>query len=147
MKKCLVILLCIIGGYCYSQQSLDSFLSKIDVQKLSASVDKKVSKLEDKIIAKSEKTLDRLQKQEEKIYTKQLSTKDSLIAKAKLQEIKSKYEQLKNQLKNPVGLAKQYIPHLDTLQTAFKFLNQNGSDLSKSLSKIESFDGKMQQAE
>jgi hypothetical protein len=118
------------------------------VQKWSASVEKKVSKLEDKIIAKSEKTLDRLQKKEEKIYRKQLSTKDSLIAKAKLQEIKSKYGQLKSQLSNPIGITgRQYISHLDTLKTAFKFLNQNGTDLTKSLSKIESFEGKMQQAE
>jgi hypothetical protein len=75
MKKCLVVLLCLVVCNCYSQQTLDSFLSKIDVQKLSASVEKKVSKLEDKIIEKSIKTLDRLQKQEEKIYKKQLGTK------------------------------------------------------------------------
>jgi hypothetical protein len=137
----------------HSQSHIDSLLARIDPQKLSAIVEKKVSKLENKIIAKSEKTLRRLEKQEKKIWEKQLETKDSLLAKAKLAEIETKYKSLQDQLKNPTSVlhntARQYIPHLDTLKTAFKFLDRKGAtkNIKDALSKIESFEGKMQQAE
>ena len=68
-------------------------------------MEKKVSRLEDKIIAKSKKTLQRLQKQEENIYKKQLGTKDSIEARLKLAEIQSKYRNLEERLKNPSSLA------------------------------------------
>src|SRR5580765_8343148 len=82
-------------------QSTDSIINKINPQRFSAIVEKKISRLEGKIIAKSEKTLRRLQKQEEKIYRKQLTTKDSLEAKARLAEIQTKYQALQDKLKNP----------------------------------------------
>ncbi|HEY2722778.1 MAG TPA: hypothetical protein VGI82_13685, partial [Chitinophagaceae bacterium] len=69
-----------------AQSALDSIVNKIDPAKWSAAVGKKVSKLEDKLIARSEKALHRLEKQEEKIYTKELTTKDSAEAKQKLAE-------------------------------------------------------------
>jgi len=154
MIRILIILICChVFAQGYSQQTLDSILSKINPQKWSASVEKKLSNLQDKIIAKSEKTLARLEKQEEKIYKKQLGTKDSLIAKAKLGEIKGKYQALQDKLKNPAAVlpnsTKQYIGHLDTLKTAFKFLNGNKetAEVRNALSKIESFEGRMQQAE
>src|ERR1043166_3947688 len=109
----------------HAQSSSDTLLTKINPAKWSALVEKKLSKLEHKLIAKSEKTLHRLQKQEEKIFRKQLTTKDSTEAKAKLAEIESKYKSLAENLKNPGSVirpnAGQYIPHLDTLKTAFKF--------------------------
>jgi len=142
----------------YSQTHLDSLLGNIDPQKWSAAVEKKIGKLEDKIVARSEKTLRRLQQQEERIYRKQLSTKDSPDsyreeARLKLTEIQSKYTDLENKLKTPTSIlpnsAKQYLPHLDTLKTAFKFLDQQNAtaNVKNALSKIESFEGKMQQAE
>ena len=153
IRASIILFCCFLYTRGYSQQSPDSILNKIDPKKWSASIEKKLSKLEDKIIAKSEKTLGSLQKQEERIYKKQLSSKDSLIAKAKLSEIKSKYQALQDKLKNPTavlpGSAKQYIGHLDTLKTAFKFLNGNKQtpEVRNALSKIESFEGRIQQAE
>jgi len=147
------IVVLLVSSTSYSQLSLDFLLNKIDPQKLSAIVEKKLNKLEDKIISKSERILRHLQKQEEKIYKRQLITKDSLIAKAKLAEIQAKYGELKQKLKNPVSAipsnARQYIPHLDTLKTAFKFLDQQAatSNIKNGLSTIESFEGKLQQAE
>jgi len=139
--------------FSFSQTNLDSLLNKIDPQKWSATVEKKLCKLEDQIIAKSEKTLFRLQKQEEKIYRKQLGTKDSLLAKARLAEIQTKYQALEDKLKNPTsilsGSSRQYLGHLDTIKTAFKFLDNNKqtAEVKNALSKIESFEGRMQQAE
>jgi len=144
----------LLGSFISSSQShLDSLPGNIDPQKWSALVEKKLSKLEDKIIAKSERTLQRLQKQEEKISRQQLTTKDSAGAKAKLAEIQTKYKELEEKLKNPSLIiptnARQYIPHLDTLKTAFKFLDQQGATekVNGALPKIESFEGRMQQAE
>jgi hypothetical protein len=137
----------------FSQSRFDSLFSKINPQKWSASVGKKMNKLEGKIVAKSEKTLYKLQKQEEKIYRKQLKTKDSLEAKAKLAEVKNKYKALEERLKNPqtdvLNTPKQYIPHLDTLTTAFKFLDQNGMTASakEALSKIDGLNSRLDQAD
>jgi hypothetical protein len=148
-----ILLFCLLCTRLYSQHSLDSLLTRIDPQKWSASVEKKLCKLEDKIIAESEKTLRRLERQEEKIYRRQLGTRDSMIAKLKLEEIKSKYQALQDKLKNPTSIlpnsSRQYIAHLDTLKTAFKFLDQKkqSAEVKNALSKIESFEGRMQQAE
>jgi hypothetical protein len=137
----------------FSQSRFDSLVNKINPDKWSRIVEKKVSRLEDKIIAKTEKTLRRLERTEKKIYRKQLNTKDSLIAKARLAELENKYQQLKGKIKNPSSLlpnaARQYLPHLDTLKTAFQFLNQSNisGNVKDALLKIESFEGKLQQAE
>ncbi len=156
--KLLLIILLSVCTQSYAQSNLDSLLTKIDPQKWSATVERKIGNLEDKIIAKSQKTLHRLQKQEERIYRKQLATKDSLAAQAKLAEIKTKYKELEEKLKNHSStipaIARQYIAHLDTLKTAFKFLASppfstcgEGPGMRDALSKIESLDDKMQQAE
>ena len=72
-----------------------------------------MGKLEDKIISKSKKTLKRLQKQEERIYEKQLLSKDSVEAKLKLAELQGKCNALKEKLRNPSlfdpSSIKQYI--------------------------------------
>ena len=130
---------------------LDSILNKLDPQKFAAAIGKKAEKLEDKLVAKSMKMLGKLQSQEEKIYRKLLSTKDSLQAKAALTDLKGKYKTLKDKLKSPVlsSTARQYIPHLDSLTTALKFLDQNGNNgkIKDALSKTKSLQDKFQQAE
>ena len=147
------MLLLLIGTNAFSQSRLDSLFNKINPQKWSASVEKKMNKLEDKIVAKSEKTLHRLQRQEEKIYPKQLRTKDSVVAKTKLAEAESKYKALEDRLRSPQSslpnTARQYIPHLDTLTTAFKFLDQNKmtASVKDALSKIEGLNNRLDQAE
>ena len=148
-----MIILLFCSTATYAQSSVDSIFNKINPDKLSAAVEKRMGKLEDKIISKSKKTLKRLQKQEEKIYERQLSSKDSVEAKLKLSEIQGKYNALKEKLRNPSPFGpssvKQYIPHLDTLKSALKFLNQNNTtaNVRKALATIESFHDKLQQAE
>ena len=77
----------------------------------------------------------------------------SQIWQDKLSEIQLKYEALFNKLKNPAvsvpNAVREYLPHLDTLKTAMKFLNQNGAagSIAKSISHIESFDSRALQAE
>jgi hypothetical protein len=52
--RLLTLLTLIISSSIYSQTSLDSAISKIDPERLSNSIEKKVSSLENKIIGKSE---------------------------------------------------------------------------------------------
>ncbi|MEO7982658.1 MAG: hypothetical protein ABI688_01125 [Bacteroidota bacterium] len=88
-----------------------------------------------------------MEKQEEKIYRQLLSTKDSLQARLKLDEVKSKYAALRNPV--VVTKAKQYIPNFDSLSTSLKFLNANGvgGKIKDALSRTESLQDKFQQAE
>jgi hypothetical protein len=151
--KPILIILLFCSTATYSQLSVDSISNKIDPDKLSAAVEKRLDKLEDKIISKSQKSLQRLQKREERIYEKQLSSKDSVEAKLKLAEIQGKYNELKEKLRNPSAFdpssIKQYIPHLDTINSALKFLSQNNTtaNVRRALAMIESFHGRLQQAE
>ena len=137
--------------FSFSQSKIDSLLGKLDPQKFAASVAVKASKLEDKLVSKSMKVLDKLQRGEEKFYTKMLAGKDSMIAKSKLAEVKSKYSELKSKLKNPAIISKvtQYIPGLDSLNTSLKFLTENGigGKVKDALTKTTSLQDKFQQAE
>lgn len=138
----------------FSQSGIDTLLGKLDPQRLAASIHQKAEKLEEKLVEKSMKTLNSLQKQEEKIYKKMLESKDSLMAKAKLDEVKSKYAESKRSLAalrddKVLGKAKQYIPNLDSLSTSLKFLQESGigGKVKDALAKTESLKDKFQQAE
>ena len=129
----------------------DPNLNKIEVRRLSTSVENRLSRLEEKIISKSAKTLQRLQQQEEKIYETQLSTRDSLEARSKLAEICNRYQAIRQEIKNPSAVTLpvgEYIPHLDSLTSALKFLDRNSTTagLKDVLSKIESLNDKIHQA-
>jgi hypothetical protein len=144
----------ILNSNVSAQSNYDSIINKLDPQKWAASINNKVSGLERKMIAKSEKTLRKLQKEEEKIYKKLLSTKDSLVAKAQLEEIRNRYATLNQKIKNPaipggVAKVKVYVPYLDSVTTAFKFLEQKGisGNVTDALSKLESFNARLQQAD
>lgn len=129
----------------------DPTLYKIDARKLSTSVENRLSKLEEIITCKTAKTLQRLQRQEEKIYETQLSTKDSLEARSRLAEIRNRYQAIQQEIKNPSSVTlpvREYIPHLDSINSMLKFLDQNSTTaaLKDALSKIESLNDKIQQA-
>ena len=135
----------------YSQSRIDSIINKLDPQKFAASIIKKTQKLEDMLVAKSMKVLNRLQSQEEKIHRNMLATKDSLQGKAALADIRTKYKTLQSKLMIPAiaTVAKQYIPYLDTLSTALKFLDQNGigRNIKNAIGNATSLQDKFQQAE
>lgn len=134
-----------------SQSKLDSIFNKLDPQKFATSIGTKAEKLEDKLVAKSMKVLHKLQQHEEKLYHKMLPTKDSVQAKFALADFKNKYTTLKDKLKSPAlsNATRQYIPHLDSLTTALKFLDQNGipGNIKNALCKTKSLQDKFQQAE
>lgn len=149
------LLLCSIAFLLYAstsaQSTIDSLIGTIDPQKWSISIGKRVNNLEDKIVAKSQKTLTRLQRQEEKIYKRMLRGKDSLHAKAALADIRNKYQALQDKLKNPsvTRAITKFVPKLDTLSSTLKFLDQQGvgGNIKDALGKAQSLQGKFQQAE
>lgn len=133
-----------------SQASTDSILSEINPQKYINTVADKAQKLEDKLVEKSIRTLNKMQAQEEKIYRKLLRSKDSIQAKLQLSGLKEKYSNLRGKLTQPAILskAKQYIPNLDSLTTSLKFLDQLGvgGKVKDALSKASSLQDKFDQA-
>lgn len=154
LLRMLILGIILFTGSCissYAQPGTDSLLNKLHPQQWAASIGKKTAKLEEKIILKSQKTLKKLQKQEEKIYKKMLRGKDSLQAKAALTDIKNKYSSLRDKLKNPApqNPIKQYIPRLDTLSGVVKFLDKNGvsGNIKNVLAKTEGLQNRFQQAE
>lgn len=140
-----------IGILSSAKTNTDSIPANFNHQKWSASIEKKTENLGEKIIARSQKTLNKLQKQEEKLYAKMLEGKDSIQAKRAITSIRSKYQTLRDKIQNP-ALAngdRQYLPKLDTLTTALKFLDQQGigGKVTDALGKTRSLQDKFQQAE
>jgi hypothetical protein len=139
------------GIACFSQTKDDSALKKIDPVKWRVSIEKKATRLQERILSKSNKTLIRLQRQEEKIYKRLLKGRDSLKAKAELADVKKKYQSLRERIVNPNVQSEnlQYISKLDTLTTSLKFLQQYGigEKLNGALAKTKSLQNQFQQAE
>lgn len=150
LKTILICFFLLAGQVCFSQDRFDSLLNKIDPQRWATAIKKKVSGLEEKLISKNENTLRKLQKQEERIYKKLLASKDSAVAKLQLEQNRNRYASLQKLLKTPTTVSarnvKDYVPYLDTISSAFKFLSNQGGAVKKALSKIESLNGRLQQA-
>ena len=150
LRNCFVIAALVFSIHSFSQTNADSTFNKIDPQKWASVVQKRTQKLEEKLVQKTIKTIDKLQRQEEKIYKKLLDTKDSLAAKQKLAEIRNSYAALKEKFEStgqtPV---RSYIPRLDTLNTAFKFLSENGlsEKVKVAFSKTTALQNQFQKAE
>ncbi len=127
-RKLLMACLCLcVSELSFSQESADSLISRMDVDRYAEQVTQKAEKLTEQLDAKTEKVLADLQKQEEKIYRKLLATKDSVAAKLKLQECRAKYEGIKQRISNPLQKGSHYIPKLDSLNTSLKFLANFGA--------------------
>jgi len=139
--------LTLISSSIYSQNSTNKISSKYF-----ETVSKKTNSLQEKLDKKSQKVLDRFQKQEAKIKRKLIKI-DSLAANNVFANTQEKYKQLEEKLKSSTALS-SYLPYLDTLKTSFKFLEQNqqllkdGKEkLNDAFSKVKDFEGELQKAE
>jgi hypothetical protein len=133
-----------------SQQALDSLLNKINPDKWSALISRKADKLQDQLVKKSQQTLNRLQKQEEKIYCKMLRGKDSVQAQAQLVQIREKYQAMRDKLSSPSSVANgSYIPKLDTITSSLNFLDKYsvGGNVKQALQKTTALQDKFSQSE
>jgi len=118
-------------------------------------VSSKANQLEQKIDDKTDKVLLQMMKQEEKMK-KKLAKIDPAKANEVFGNIEEKYNNFKERLKDKVS-DKQYIPSLDSLSTALKFLQQNPQLVSQMkdgeqkikdvLRKVNGLEDKFQQAE
>ena len=118
-------------------------------------VSAKANHLGQKLDKKSEKALLQFAKEEEKIKRKLLKI-DSLSSNNIFAKSQQGFLQLEERLKNP-GMLTQYIPHLDSIATSFKFLQENPEFLSKAkdikeklkrtISKIDGLKNQLQKAE
>ena len=121
-------------------------------------LNKKSEEVEEKLIASSEKALQRMRKQEKKLK-KKMARKDSAAAEQVFGDVDERYRQLQAKLEQPVsqaGKASQYLPHMDTLKTSLNFLTNNkdiipgGEEamgkVKDALTSIKGLEGKFDQA-
>jgi hypothetical protein len=158
----LLCILCICRISVYAQTDTTT-LTRVD-QTLSVSdkslryIDDKYAKLTSSVDKQTVKMLSRMQQKEEKLRRK-LALKDSTKAADLFSNSEKTYQQLQDKLKSPIDKAvqnplKEYIPGMDSLQTAMRFLEQNGSKLPldklqqvKEISgQLQELQGKLQQA-
>ncbi|TKK64360.1 hypothetical protein FC093_22670 [Ilyomonas limi] len=101
----------------------------------------KYSRLTTSIQQQSTKMLQRMQRKEQKLRNK-LQRKDSTLAKELFEGSESKYKQLQSSLtsKADTSLAhplQEYIPNIDSLQTALSFLKQGNALQNLSADKLQ----------
>ncbi len=111
-----------------TQAQIDSLYSKsINLQqKLIGSVNKHYEALSKRIDKQTTNYLQKLEKKETRLK-KELAKKDSLKAEQTFGNVKDRYAKLQQQLQNKTGKLQglnSYIPGLDSINTASKYLSQ-----------------------
>lgn len=147
----LLLLLCgnVIGQQASSveTQALSSVAANDYLQLLTG----KFNRLQTSIEQKSTKALQRLQKQELKLY-KQLAKKDSVAAKKLFEGQQAKYAAMQRQLQEAgTGKAtktlKEYLPHFDTLKSSLGFIEKSMGNNAAVLKQLGAAKGQLQQFE
>ncbi len=106
--------------------------------------------LDKSIKNKTGKMLERLQKNEAKLQ-KKVAAKDSVKAKEIFVNSSNRYQALQTKLQQPIDKTvanplREYIPNMDSLQTAFRFLERNSSKLpTGQLQQIQAVSNQLQQ--
>jgi hypothetical protein len=148
---CFVITLSCIAQHTTAQAFVDSTTASTvkaieDIPQKSVDyLDKKYQKLSAKVQSETEKTLSNIQKQEAKLQQK-LQGIDSTKAKKLFSGTQEKYKTLQDKISNPVNTQKiqqfqDYIPRLDSITTAFNFLNSSQLNSSVVSDKLTSVTG------
>jgi hypothetical protein len=113
-----------------AQDSSNSLFNRIVSfpDKVFSGIDKQSQKLQEQLNRRTDRLLNKLERQEEQLK-RQLWKTDSLKAKELFGDVKGRYEQLRADLQKNQQLATTagtyYSGHLDSLGTAFRFLQQN----------------------
>jgi len=127
LKRWIAILLFILTCGTLTAQ-IDSLYNKsINLQtKLIGSVNKQYERLSKRIDKQTSNYLQKLEKKETQLK-KELAKKDSLKAEQVFGNVKEKYSKLQQQLQNKTGKLQglnSYIPGLDSINTASKYLSR-----------------------
>jgi hypothetical protein len=126
---CVLLLLCLCGSSLFCQDSVPLPDRIIGFpQKFFSRVQKKSSQLENQVIRVTDKTLQRLAKQEARLKRK-LFRKDSVAAKQLFGDVEHNYQVLSATLHEKTAPASgEYIAYVDTLRTSLEFLSQQYRD-------------------
>lgn len=139
-----------------STGALDKVLNFPDV--IFAKLEKKTARLQARLERQSEKYLERLARREQKLR-KKISKIDSSAGKELFNQSAAKYQELAQKLKgrtDAISSANNYISHLDSMQTALKFLDASKligqstaiqASLKKTFNDYQQLQGKFNQAE
>ena len=128
MLKSRIIIVLLLLTVNKTQAQIDSLYSKsINLQqKLIGSVNKHYEALSKRIDKQTGNYLKKLEKKETRLK-KELAKKDSLKAEQTFGNVKDRYAKLRQQLQNKAGKLQglnSYIPGLDSINTASKYLSQ-----------------------
>lgn len=132
----LCIVVCLIVQICPAQDgpsNVDKLLNFPNrfIQKM----EQQSSKMEERLLAQTEKYLAKLAKQEQRIYRK-LKKIDSAAAAQLFAESNAKYADLLDSIKKPDSIAKnssgEYLPYVDSIKASLSFLQQNGQFINSS---------------
>jgi hypothetical protein len=111
-----------------SQKTIIESFSNISDRALNV-INNKYSLLDKLIEHQTEKMIARMQKKEAKLE-KEMQGKDSVKAKQVFYNIQAKYQKLLALIQSPPNLVpnplREYIPAIDSMQTALRFLGQGG---------------------
>lgn len=111
-------------------------------------IQKRSAHLEDQLLQKTEKYLEKLAKKERRIY-RRLQKIDSAKAAVLIAESKSKYDALLQQLKEPAEatgtVSGEYLPYIDSLKGSLSFMNERPDLLNSSVELKEKISGSLQQ--
>ncbi|MEO5998960.1 MAG: hypothetical protein ABIN89_19475 [Chitinophagaceae bacterium] len=103
-------------------------------EKVFKSVDAKAEAINNRLMSQSTKYLRRMSNTERKMR-KKISRKDSAAAEKIFGDAEKQYVLLQQKIKNVSGktipLSRKYLPHLDSLQSAFKFIDKTEDLLNK----------------
>lgn len=145
----------------WSQDTSSSFIDKVISlpDKVFGKIDKKAVNLESKLTKQTEKYLARMQKQEEKLKRKLMRRGDTAAAMEIFGNVESTYSEMKSKAQEKrlrASVFSSYSPHTDSLNNAFKFLQQNAlaaknkditNHVTQSLSNIQQLQTKLNQTE
>ncbi len=148
-----VVLLCTLQSKAQDSMSLaDKLINFPD--KVFGKVQDKAANLDKKLTGQTEKYLNKLERQEKKLYGK-LWKKDSAAAKELFGDIQGRYNELKSKTTdkatNLTAQANVYSSKLDSLNTAFNFIKENkllntaalNDKLQKSMTNLTALQGKL----
>jgi hypothetical protein len=115
-------------------------------------VNKKTTRIEEKILASNERALKQLAAAEKRLQ-KKLSRKDPVLAKQLFPDVWGQYQSLQSKFTNSVhatGVSNEYIPYLDTLNTSLRFLQSNSTIFNsklvqQSMERIKALENRFQQ--
>ncbi|MHA4847813.1 hypothetical protein ACX0G7_26845 [Flavitalea antarctica] len=124
---CIVFALWLAPEVLFSQNTSTALDRITDFpQQFFSKVQKKSARLEENIVAATDKTLMRLERQEARLKRK-LSRKDSLAAQRIFGDVQQKYSNLKTTFNQPAAGSGEYNAYLDTLKTTLKFLSTSST--------------------